>query len=276
VEISDQSVDRHYGAGGLMERIVCGLSSVGKAIDSLTIEDLAPLDAFHTRGRKATLDLAGLAKLKAGDRVLDVGCGIGGSARTLARQLDCRVTGIEITEEYVAVAKELTHRLGLDDRVQFRQGSALEIPHADAEFDVVWTEHVQMNIADKRRFHSEMARVLKPGGSLLFHDIFRGSGDSPLYPVPWAEDESISSLATEAQARASIEGAGLSIENWSAKTPESIEFFERALVSIEKRGLPPFGIHLLMGSNSRDKMLNLLRNLREDRVSVALGMARKR
>jgi ubiquinone/menaquinone biosynthesis C-methylase UbiE len=159
--------------------------------------------------------------------------------------------------------------------VELRHGSALKIPYEDERFDIVWTEHVQMNIPDKNRFYSEIARVLKPGGRLLFHDIFRGPGDPPFYPTPWAENESISALTTGKEARSIIEQVGLKIDQWLVKVQESIEFFQRILARIEADGPPPIGTHLLMGDNAKDKLQNILRNLSEDRVSVALGMAHK-
>jgi ubiquinone/menaquinone biosynthesis C-methylase UbiE len=201
---------------------------------------------------------------------------LGGTARHLAERYKCSVVGIDLTEEYISVGKKLTELVGLSDRVELRHGSALEIPYEDERFDIVWTEHVQMNIADKNRFYSEIARVLKPGGRLLFHDIFRGLGDSPFYPAPWAEDESISALVTETEARSIIEQVGLEIDQWIVKVQESIEFFKRVSAQIEADGPPPIGIHLLMGDNAKDKLQNYVRNLSEDRVSVALGIAHKK
>ncbi len=165
--------------------------------------------------------------------------------------------------------------VGLQDQVDLQHGSALEIPHPDQKFDIVWTDHVQMNIADKRLFYSEIARVLKPGGRLLFHDIFKGKGDSVIYPVPWAEDDSISSLVMEKEARSTIEKAGLDIEQWHGRVQESIAFFKKVSARIENQGLPPVGIHLLMGDNAKIKLHNLARNLEEERVTVAMGMAVK-
>jgi ubiquinone/menaquinone biosynthesis C-methylase UbiE len=272
----DARIDNHYGFGGIMEKIEAGLKAAGKDVNSLTVDDLAPIDQFHTRGRESTLEVAELAKLKSSDRVLDVGCGLGGTARFLAEQYKCNVAGIDLTEEYISVGKRLTELVGLSNRVELRQGSALEIPYEDERFDVVWTEHVQMNIADKNRFYSEIARVLKPGGRLLFHDIFRGSGDSPFYPAPWAEDDSISALATETTARSVMARVGLESEQWIGKVQESIEFFSEVSARIEADGPPPIGIHLLMGDNARDKLQNYVRNLNENRVSVALGVAIKR
>ena len=272
----DARIVKHYGFGGIMEKIEAGLKAAGKDVNSLTVDDLAPIDQFHTRGRDSTLEVVGLAKLKPSDLVLDVGCGLGGTARFLAEQYSCSVAGIDLTEEYISVGKRLTELVDLSNRVELRQGSALEIPYEDEWFDVVWTEHVQMNIADKNRFYSEIARVLKPGGPLLFHDIFRGSGDSPFYPTPWAEDESISALVTETEARSVMAQVGLEIDQWIGKVQESIEFFSEVSARIEADGPPPIGIHLLMGDNARDKLQNYVRNLSEDRVSVALGMAIKK
>ncbi len=272
----DALIDKHYGSGGIMKRILVGLELANKDVNSITVDDLAPIDEFHTRGRQSTIEVAELADLKASDLVLDVGCGLGGTTRYLAEQYKCSVAGIDITGEYISVGKKLTELVGLSDRVKLSHGSALQIPYEDERFDIAWTEHVQMNIVDKHRFYSEIARILKPGGRLLFHDIFRGSGEPPFYPAPWAEDESISVLVTETEARATIEQAGLEIEQWIGKVSESIKFFKGVSALIESDGPPPIGIHLLMGDNAKDKLQNYVRNLSENRVCVVMGMACKK
>jgi ubiquinone/menaquinone biosynthesis C-methylase UbiE len=273
MQSEESIVDKHYGLGGLMGRVERGLEQAGKNLAELSVGDLAPVDAFHTRGRQSTLEVAALAGLQDTDSVLDVGCGLGGTARHLADQFKCKVQGIDLTKEYVEVGKRLTQLVGLEDLVELSQASALEIPFDDNTFDVAWTEHVQMNISDKERFYAEIARVLKPGGRFLFHDVFRGSGAEPTYPVPWAEDASISFLATEGTARAAIEGAGLKISNWTVKVDESVEFFEQVLEKVASEGPPPIGIHLLMGKNAGVKLKNYLQNMSDGRVFVALGMA---
>ncbi|MFT5427059.1 MAG: ubiquinone/menaquinone biosynthesis C-methylase UbiE [Gammaproteobacteria bacterium] len=272
---TDDLVDKHYGFGGIMEKIEVALNLAGKDVGSLSVDDLAPIDEFHTRGRESTLEVAGMANLKPSDLVLDVGCGLGGTARHLVDHYQCNVVGVDLTEEYISVGKKLTDLVGLSDQVELHHGSALELPFEDESFDVVWTEHVQMNIADKHQFYSEIARVLKPGGRFLFHDVFRGTGDSPFYPVPWAEKEPISFLATEVDARAVIEDVGLSIEQWNVKVEESLEFFIKVIAKIEADGPPPLGIHILMGDNAKDKLQNYIRNLSEDCTSVAMGLAHK-
>ena len=271
----DETVEKFYGLGELWEKIETGLKLSGKDINSLTVDDLVPIDEFHTRGRKATREVAELSGLKASDLVLDVGCGLGGSARYLAEHYQCKVMGIDLTQEYIFVGTKLTELVNLGDRVKLRQGSALDLPYDDASFDIVWTQHVQMNIADKNRFYSEIIRVLKPGGRFLFHDVFRSRAKSPFFPTPWAEDESMSALATETEVRATIEEVGLEIDQWIGKVQESVNFFERVLARIETKGHPPLGIHLILGDNAKDKLRNYARNLRENRMSVVVGMAHK-
>jgi SAM-dependent methyltransferase len=273
---ANEKVDKQYGIGDLLQKIETGLKLAGKNINSLQADDLAPVDEFHTRGRKATREMAGLVNLKATDRVLDVGCGLGGTARFLAKEHKCNVVGVDLTEAYVIAGTKLTELVNLNGKVGLRHGSALNLPFEDEEFDIVWTQHVQMNIADKRRFYSEIARVLKPNGQFLFHDVFRDSGDPPIYPVPWADDESMSVLETETEARVAIEDAGLAIDQWDGKVQESIEFFKHVLARIEADGLPPLGIHLLLGDNAEDKLRNYALNLDEKRVSVVVGMAHKK
>jgi len=271
----NEQVEKFYGLGGLWDKIESGLKAAGKDINALAVDDLIPIDEFHTRGRKATREVAELSNIKASDRVLDVGCGLGGTARYLAEQYKCKVMGVDLTQEYIAAGTKLTELVNLDDRVKLRHGSALELPYEDARFDLVWTQHVQMNIADKRRFYSEIVRVLKPGGCFLFHDVFRGSKKSPLFPTPWAEDESMSALGTETEVRSTIEQVGLEIDQWISKVQESIKFFERVLIGIETKGLPPLGIHLILGDNAKDKLRNYARNLSENRMTVVVGKAHK-
>lgn len=272
---AQDSVERHYGRGALLDSILGALRELGKDLGQLVPSDLAPVDEFHIRGREATVELANRASLRPGLRVLDVGSGLGGSARYLAVEHRCRALGIDLTKEYVDVANALAELVGLKGTVEFRQGSALEIPFDDGAFDVVWTEHVQMNIADKRAFYAEMARVLAPGGRLLFHDIFQGAGGPPHYPVPWADDSSISFLAPPDIVCAILEELGLRILDWEDKTRHSLDWFLATVEKIEQSGPPPLGIHLLMGDTARTKLGNVVGNLKEARVVVIQAVAEK-
>ena len=272
----DDLVNRQYEIGDLWQRIETGLRVAGKDLTSLAVDDLAPIDEFHTRGRAATSELATMAQLRPSDLVLDVGCGLGGTARFLAEHFNCCIKGIDLTEAYIAAGTKLTALTRLSDRVELLCGSALDLPYEDEWFDMVLTQHVQMNIADKHRFYSEIARVLKPGGRFIFHDVFRAGSASPLYPVPWADDESVSAMVTEERARATIEAVGLQVGLWIGKVPGSVKFFEKVIGRIEAKGHPPLGIHLVLGDNAEDKIRNHARNLSENRLSVVMGSAHKK
>lgn len=266
-----ESVERHYGRGHILEAIVAALRTEAKDPEQLAPTDLAPVDEFHIRGREGTLELAERAQLQPGQRVLDVGCGLGGSARHLAAEHGCDVTGVDLTAEYVAVARELSRLVRLDDRVRFEVGSALALPFGDATFDVAWTEHAQMNIADKRGLYAEIARVLVPGGRLVFHDIFQGDGGPPHFPVPWAEDGSTSFLATPAQVRSTLEALGFRVVDWADRTETARAWLEARLA----QPAPVLGIHLLMGANARAKLDNVVRNLAEGRIAVLQAVVQK-
>jgi ubiquinone/menaquinone biosynthesis C-methylase UbiE len=268
-------VSQHYGRGGLMEKIVSGLAASNASLEQLSIHDLAPVDEFHTRGRMATVELAAMTTLSSSDYVLDVGCGLGGTTRYLACQYGCRVEGLDLTEEYIHIGKRLTDMVGLSDRVSLTCGNALKLPYNKDIFDVVWTEHVQMNIEDKQGFYREISRVLKPGGHFLFHDVFRHSDELLQYPVPWAEDEKISFLADVSEVHSIIGQSALEVSQWIEKTSDSIAFFSQVMQKISADGPPPIGIHLLMGSNAAVKLRNYLDNLEKGRVCVVMGAAQK-
>ncbi len=274
---SDRSIKKQYGTDNLLERIFGALVMSGKDPFSLTVDDLAAVDQFHTRGRNSTIELSELAKPQSTERVLDVGCGIGGSARYLANTFDCRVTGIDLTPEYIKVAKRLTDLVNLDQKqVDFFTESATSMSFDDESFDIVWTEHAQMNVPDKRAFYHEIARVLKPGGRLVFHDVFRTEdGITPAFPLPWADHPSISFLITPKDAGRHIHSSGLRLKSIQPRSEESTLAFEKALARIETGEPHPLGLHLLMGSNTHEKIANHLQNLKNKTTAVAMGLAIK-
>ena len=273
--MSGIDVAGHYTVSGLGERILDALESAGKDPTSLTPSDLALVDEFHIRGKDATEELAQLAVVETGIDVLDVGCGIGGSSRFLASAFNCHVTGLDLTEEYCEVATMLSERVGLAATTGFRCASALEMPFPDESFDLVWTEHAQMNIRDKDKLFSEIARVLKSGGRFAFHDIFGGPGGIPHFPVPWAGDGSMSFLMDPEELRLILQALSLRPLQWMDVTVESQQWFRQAIETARKGERPPLGIHLLMGDDADLKIQNVARNLAEQRIVVVQGVMEK-
>jgi MPBQ/MSBQ methyltransferase len=215
-----EAINDYWGRDGLGQAILDVLAASGKNLNALTIDDLAPLDQFHGGGKAATVRLARLAGLQPGMRVLDVGGGLGGPARTLAAEFGCHVTVVDLTESYVRAAEALTTRLGLDDRVAHHVGHALELPFDDGTFDVVWTQNSGMNIAAKERLYVGFHRVLRPGGLLALQEPMAGPMQPPIFPVMWACDATTSFLRLPEEMRALIEAAGFRARAWEDVTTE--------------------------------------------------------
>jgi SAM-dependent methyltransferase len=257
-------VREHYGATGLTDRIKSTLATITSEGQTLTVAQLAPLDQFHTRGILATADLAAATGLEPSTRVLDLGCGIGGPARYLAATFGCRVTGIDLSPSFIDAATYLTARCGLSDRVTFEVGDALHLPFEDDAFDVVFLQHVAMNIEDRMALYAEVRRVLTPGGRFATYDLVLRNGDV-VYPAPWARDASTSFLLSEGDTRTVLEQAGFKVGFWRDDTETALDWFKAAMA-----GSPPSGPNLgvVMGSDFPAIIGNLARNIRENRLGV--------
>ena len=236
---------------------------------------MAPIDEFHIRCRVATLELARIALVDATKRVLDVGSGIGGTSRCLAREFDCRVTGIDLTEEYCSAAAMLSARIGLAELVDYRQGDATNLPFPDVSFDIEWTEHAAMNIPDKPRLYEEVCRVLKPGGTLAIYDILAGPSGPVLFPVPWAHSPAASFLVTPDELRNLLDEAGFNIEAWLDSTDAARAWFVALAEKIRNEGMPLLGFHVLLGSDFQAMAQNQRRNLEDGRIVLAQVVAKR-
>jgi SAM-dependent methyltransferase len=254
----------HYRASGLAERLKAALTVFGPEEQRLTPEQLAPLDQFHTRGLAATAELAELAGIDATMAVLDIGSGLGGPARFLAATRGCRVTGIDLSEAFVAAARYLTERAEQSGKVAFEVGSALELPFEDSHFDTVLLQHVAMNIADRERLYREIRRVLKPAARFATFDVVSKTGE-PHYPVPWAKTPETSFLLTAEATRGLIEGAHLRTLTWRDDSELAAAWFAK----LRAAGPPPSpNLGVVMGPEIAQAAANLGRNLAEGRLGI--------
>jgi SAM-dependent methyltransferase len=253
----EQQVAHHYTREKLDDKILALLRSAGKNLDQLRAEDLAAIDEFHLGGREATQALAEFMPLRAGMHLLDIGCGIGGPARYFAER-GCQVTGVDLTEEFVLAAARLTRLVKLDQKVEFRHASALELPFPAATFEGAYEIHAGMNISDKAGLFREVARVLKPGARFAIFDIMR-AGDSTLaFPVPWAQTPETSFVATVDDYRRELLAAGFHIEHTRDRRQFALDFMQRMMAQAQAASGPPtLGVHILMGDQARLMLKNV-------------------
>jgi ubiquinone/menaquinone biosynthesis C-methylase UbiE len=260
-------VASHYGENLELANLISqNLRTAGKDLENLTTADLATVDEFHIRGRKATLELAEQMNLNADSYVLDIGSGLGGPARTLAETYGCRVTGIDLTQAFCDAAGTMSDWVGLGKHVSFKQADATNLPFADNQFDAAMTIHVAMNIAAKDKMYAEARRVVKPGAIFAIYDVLQGEGGEVLYPVPWARDPSISHLATPDEMKSLLTGAGFKLLDVQDSTDESQSFFERMTAQMAKTGSPPVAWRLFLGDDFPTMARNQVRNVSERRI----------
>ena len=276
-------VGEHYAATGVVQRIRAALASLGPEDRPLSTRELGAMDQFHTRGHGATAELAELAGIESTDRVLDLGCGIGGPARLIAASRGCRVIGVDLSEGFVEAARYLSLRTGQQQRVEFHAGSALALDFADASFDVVLLQHVAMNIADRPRLYREIRRLLAPGGRFATYDVVRGEGEA-LYPAPWARDSRDSFLLDAQATREAVEAAGLRVRAWLDDTPAARSWAAQlkaaasattsttstTCTTCTTSATPGLGV--VMGPDFPVQAGNHARNLLEGRVGVLMAV----
>ena len=266
-------IEDHYVRTDIIAAIISALGDAGKDLKRLKPEDIARIDEFHVGGLEATRELAGQLGLEPRHTVLDVGSGIGGAARFIAAAFGCRITGLDLVDQYCEAAETLTRLVGLGNQVDFRQGDALDMPFPDASFDVVWTQHASMNIPDKPGLYAEICRVLRPGGLFAMYDVLAGAGGPPYFPVPWAENPSISHLISPEKLRQVMEDAGFLVRSWRDRSEQGREWFRMAAERKPLEGDAKLGLHVLMGPQIRLMSRNLIRNLDEGRVVLLEAIA---
>ncbi|WP_067816605.1 class I SAM-dependent methyltransferase [Nocardia inohanensis] len=261
------SIDSPYATGASRQAIEAALVAAGRDPARLTPADLALVEDFHTMGRIATLRLVDSAGLTAGSRVLDAGSGIGGTARFVADRYGCRVHAVDITADYCATNAWLNQVVGLADRIVVSQGDVTAVPFDDASFDVVLSQHVQMNVADKVGLYREARRVLVPGGRLALWDITAGAGAAG-FPLPWADRPEQSRLVAPDRLRDTIEAAGFVIEEWNDLTTEAVAVMRAVLAS------PPDSVGLqAFVPDFATKAANLTQALDDGGLRAVQGLA---
>ena len=261
-------LEAHYSARDLETRILAAVRAAGLNPEQrIAPEDLGALDHFHTGGLRASRELLELARIRADDRVLDIGAGLAGPARLLASALRCRVDCVEMSPDFCAGAVLLNRLTGLDDRIDVHMGSALDLPFHDDSFDVVWMQNVGMNIADKRKLYEEIHRVLKPGGRYAFQEMAAGTAPASYFPLPWATDPADSFLVSAEETRTALGELGF-IEECLEDTSDA--HLDRATADAAPSPLT-LGVYV---DNLAQKAGNARRSLQEGQIRLIRGVFR--
>ena len=267
-------IENHYHTPGLLEDITKRLEEQEVDMDHVYRGHIAGVDEFHVRGAKVSRELANEAGLL-GSSVLDVGCGLGGPSRMLAAEYCCNVTGIDLSHEYIRTAKGLSELVGLHDKTEYIQSNALDLPFEKGSFDAVWTQHVQMNIRNKSKFYAEIERVLRSRGWFIYYDILSTDSGEISYPVPWANDASVSFLGTGKDMNNTLERIGFERILTNDQTKKGIHFLKGLFEKLKINGPPPLGLNVLMGTSTKTKLVNILNGLVEEKIVLQSGIYKK-
>jgi SAM-dependent methyltransferase len=276
----------HYGRTGLLETILPLLATgdaangaEGPAVSDSASTALARADEFHPGGRAATEELMRLAAPSPGSRALDLGCGIGGPARALRRCVGAggAVVGVDAVAEYCRVAQALNAREAAAADIVIEQADVLDLSLPGPRFDLVWSQHAQMNVGDKARWLDAVRRHLAPGGRYAFHETFAGPGGELWYPTPWAHGVGDSHLTTPEQWLADLEAVGFIPCHWQDRTEQSVAWLDEAVAvqrALVAAGDPAAALNvgLLLGPDAALMSRNLRRNLAEGRVRIFMGV----
>jgi ubiquinone/menaquinone biosynthesis C-methylase UbiE len=273
---SDKAISEHYLHGDLLQAIRASITKLGKTVDDVTIEDLAPVDEFHIGGRIATENLVNQLGFSEQYRILDVGCGLGGAARFVASKYNNQVAGIDLTEEYIETGKSLCTWVKLDKKVILQQGNAIAMPFQEESFDGAYMLHVGMNIEDKELLFREIFRVLRPESSFGIYDIMRINGGDLIYPVPWATKKNISKLATPYQYKQALNNAGFAVSKENNRRKFALDFFRKLREKTEASdGPPPLGLHILMKGSTTVKIKNMIDKITDNYIAPVEIIATK-
>ena len=272
---TEGKITEHWTHGSLAKAIMAALEKAGVDLASPSVRDLEPMDHLHGGGAEATREMMAMLTPKPDQHLLDIGSGIGGPARFLASEYGCRVTGIDLTQEFCDVAEMLTEKTGLSGLVSFRQGNALDLPFDDAGFDGAYSQNVSMNISDKAAFYGEACRILKPGGLFVAAEVAEGPEGLPFFPVPWAKVPEDSHLVSSDETRRQLEEAGFEVVQLIDKTEVMLEFYERTRQKITAEGPPILSVHVILGADGRERIKNGTRSVEEKRVIPLEVVCRK-
>ena len=264
--ISITEIEKFWTRGDLHSRIHQAMSLSGLNKKKLEIEDLFPIDQYHARGIKATVDLGKRMPIRENQNILDIGCGLGGPARYYAKEFKCHITGIDITPSFIEIGNEFNKLTSMSSMVELNVGNGEELVFKNEIFDGAYSQHVTMNISDRIKFFSEAYRVLKKGSFFAFTEHGLGPTGNPIFPLPWADNEDMSFLFPPKETVTILKEIGFINIKLNETGYKDIEGYERLIQKQPKSEKPTLGIHVIGGSSMHERSINSMRSIKENRT----------
>ncbi len=267
----------HYRRRNLDQLVSVALNDAKQLNKPFDHKIIAAVDQFHIGGLRATLKMIELAGFKPQDRVLDVGCGIGGPARTIAYTCNCHVTGVDLSEDYCQAARLISRQLNMGNQTQFIRANALKMPFKNNSYSALWTQHVTMNIGDKKALLLEFYRILKPAGQLLMYEVLckTHTNDSIKYPLPWAQKSEDSFLGNTHNYGALLHNCGFELKHLQDVSATAIISIQRVIERVLQGERKDPNLEIILGDSFLTMMENLLESLTDDKLSVVEFIAIK-
>jgi SAM-dependent methyltransferase len=248
----------------LWRRVAAAISGYERRDGPLGRDDLEGLDAFHAGGRAATRALARLVGLESDSRVLDIGCGLGGPARSLVLEHGAGVTGVDSSLEMIQAGIFLNRYLDLAGRPTLVCADGASLPLAARSFDVVWLQHLMASVADKAGLIADLERVLAPQGVFALHEIVAQTGEHLDFPLPWAGSPQESFLSEVDELTSIFASFGFAPLKWVDWTAPTLDWFEAP----RPEAWRDLNLKLVLGDSAGQRARNLAQGLKSGRARV--------
>jgi len=264
--VSITDIENFWTRGDLYSRINQAMSDSGLNNKKLEIEDLFPIDQYHARGIGATKDLGKRMPITKNQKILDVGCGLGGPARYYAKEFKCHITGVDITPSFIEIGNNFNRLTSMSTMVDLYVGNGEKLEFEDEVFDGAYSQHVTMNISDRMKFFSEIYRVLKKGSFFAFTEHGLGPEGDPIFPLPWADNQEMSFLLPLENTNAILKEIGFQKIKIIETGDKYIAGYEKLIQKQPKSEKPTLGIHVIGGSSMHERSINSMRSIKENRT----------
>ncbi len=264
--INSKSIENFWTRGDIFSRVHHAMSKAGLINRELNIEDLFPIDQYHARGIAATVDLGKRMPISKNQKIIDIGCGLGGPARYYAKEFKCFITGIDITPSFIEIGNEFNKLTSMSDNIQLLVGNGEILDFKNETFDGAYSQHVTMNISNRKKFFSEAFRVLKKDSFFAFTEHGLGPEGNPIFPLPWADSSEMSFLLPPETTISILKDTGFSDIKIIETADKYISGYEKLIGLKSENKKPVLGIHVIGGDSMNERSTNSMQSIKENRT----------